>query len=92
VIDLLHEAAAPGTNGASQPATPIELLIGGVVFTALGVSALVFRTPLWNIYQGMARPMGPAMSRFQYFISCLLVPAIFAVMGLLAFVSGIVRI
>jgi hypothetical protein len=90
-MNLLYEAAAPGTNGASQPATPIELLIGGVVFTALGVSALVFRAPLWNIYQGMTRPMGPAMSRFQYFISCLLSPAIFAVMGILMFVSGVVQ-
>jgi hypothetical protein len=92
VIELLHEAAAPGTNGASPPATPIELLIFGVVFTALGVAALVFRARLWNIYQGMTRPMGPAMSRFQYFISCLLTPAIFAVMGFAVFVTGIVRI
>jgi hypothetical protein len=62
------------------------------VFTALGVSALVFRARLWNIYQGMTRPMGPAMSRFQYFISCLLGPAVFAVAGFAAFVTGIVRI
>jgi hypothetical protein len=91
VINLLHEAAAPETNGASRT-TPLELLALGVLCAALGISALMFRARLWEVYQGMSRPMGPIMARFQYFISCLLVPAIFAVFGIVALVLGLVRI
>ena len=69
-----------------------RLLAVGAVFAALGISALVFRAPLWSVYQGVSRRMGPRMGRFQYVISCLVVPTIFAVVGIFAFVLGLVRI
>jgi hypothetical protein len=74
---LLHSAATPASTGPSQ-ATPLELLAFGALLAALGISALVFRAGLWEIYQGMSPQMGPLMARSQYVISCLVCPAIFA--------------
>jgi len=91
VTYLLFSASTPASTGPSQ-ATPLELLAFGALLAALGISALVFRARLWSAYPAVSRPMGPGMARFLYFISCLLVPAIFAVTGFAAFVTGIVRL
>jgi hypothetical protein len=91
VTGMLSAAATPGTNGTSQ-ATALQLLCFGALFAALGISALVFRSRLWTVYQGMTRPMGPTMARFQYVISCLVSPAMFAFLGIVAFVLGLIRI
>jgi hypothetical protein len=91
VTYLLYSAATPGSTGPSQ-ATPLELLAFGAPLAALGISALMFRARLWEIYQGMSPRMGPLMARSQYVISCLVCPAIFAVVGTIAFVLGLVRV
>ena len=88
---VLYAAATQAGRGPSHT-TPLELLAGGAALAALGISALIFRAPRWTVYQGMSRPMGPHMSRFQYVISCLISPAIFAVAGLFGLGLGLVRI
>jgi hypothetical protein len=91
VTYALYSAATQASTGPSD-ATPLELLAFGALFAALGICALVFRAPLWEIYQGMSPRMGPGMARFQYVLSCLTVPSVFAVVGTFSFVLGLVRI
>jgi len=91
VTHLLYAAATQASASPSE-ATPLELLALGALFAALGICALVFRRQLRNIYPSASGPGSAGANRFMYFISCLAVPALFAVVGTLAFVLGLARI
>ena len=91
VTQLLYSAARQASASPSD-ATPLELLALGGLFAALGICALVFRRQLRNIYPSASGPGSASVNGFMYFISCLAVPGLFAVVGTFAFVLGLVRI
>jgi hypothetical protein len=93
-VGVTHQlySAATQASTSSSDATPLELLALGALFAALGICALVFRRQLRNIYPSAIGPGSAGVNRFMYFISCLAVPALFAVVGTFAFVLGLVRI
>jgi hypothetical protein len=86
---LLAIRVSQQSNDGPQQLTPVETIVAGLVLAALGTAALAFRAKLSEIYGLDIRGRGVSTRGLMYFISCIAVPAVFAVIGGLMVVVGI---
>jgi hypothetical protein len=86
---LLAIRVSQQSNDGPQQLTPVETIVAGLVLAALGTAALAFRAKLSEVYGLDIRGRGVSTRGLMYFISCIAVPAVFAVIGGLMVVVGI---